>query len=71
MIQKYELIMSESQQYPAGTIVYDLSGTDYGCANDDTRHTGVEHISVTLKPDGGYPGFSVPRHKLRLQQPNQ
>lgn len=43
-----------------GTIVYDTRGYDYGCASDDTRETGYEHISVTLKEDGGYPFFTVP-----------
>lgn len=44
----------------AGTIVYKQSGYDYGLAADDTRMTGIPHISVTLNPDGGYPGFTAP-----------
>jgi hypothetical protein len=43
-----------------GTVVYDLVGHDYGLASDDTRVTGKEHTSVTLKPDGGYPSFTIP-----------
>ena len=49
---------------PAGTVVYDLVQYDYGLANDDTRATGIEHTSVTLKEDGGPPGFTCPVHLL-------
>jgi hypothetical protein len=45
----------------AGTTVYRPKGHDYGLSDDDTRMTGVIHISVTLDPDGGYPLFTVPR----------
>lgn len=54
-------------EHAAGTAVYMCNYYDYGCANDDTRSTGVEHVSVTLKPDGGYPFFTVPRHELKEQ----
>lgn len=43
-----------------GTYVFECNGHDYGCANDDTRNTGKEHISVTLNIDGSYPFFTVP-----------
>jgi len=52
----------------AGTTVYNLFGWDYGCANDDTRGTGVEHISVTLSPDGDYPFFTVPMRDLEMAE---
>lgn len=48
----------------AGSIVYSLRGHDYGLASDDTRMTGIEHVSVTLKPDGDYPSFTIPRADL-------
>lgn len=48
----------------AGDSVYDIKGWDYGCANDDTRMTGVEHTSVTLKDDGDYPFFTVLKRDL-------
>ena len=32
----------------AGTVVFRPTGWDYGLASDDTRMTGIEHISVTL-----------------------
>ena len=44
----------------SGAVVYRNYGYDYGCSNDDTRYTGIEHISVTLKEDGTYPFFTVP-----------
>jgi hypothetical protein len=44
----------------AGTIVYDAVGHDYGLASDDTRATGIEHISVTLNSDGSTPTFTIP-----------
>lgn len=44
---------------PAGTVCYPCKGYDYGCSSDDTDITGVEHISVTLKPDGDYPFFTI------------
>lgn len=47
-----------------GAIVYKLRKSDYGCANDDTRRTGVEHVSVTLSNEGDWPGTSVPTHVL-------
>lgn len=45
-------------------IVYDFRSHDYGCANDDTRITGIEHCSVTLDADGGYPFFTIPKMDL-------
>ena len=48
----------------AGTIVYPCARCDYGLAEDDTRMTGIRHISVTLSPDGGYPFFTVPEDSI-------
>lgn len=48
----------------AGTIVYSLRSWDYGLAKDDTRFSGIEHVSVTLKADGDYPSFTVPRSDI-------
>src|SRR5262249_52283497 len=50
---------TNSRDYPAGTICYDLMGHDYGLASDDTRITGMQHVSVTLDPTGDYPSFTV------------
>lgn len=50
----------------AGTVVFRPKGWDYGAANDDTRVTGVEHISVTLSSSGDYPFFTIPKRDLRM-----
>lgn len=48
----------------AGTIVYACAKHDYGLSSDDTRMTGVRHISVTLNEDGDYPFFTVPEDSV-------
>lgn len=48
----------------AGTVVYACAKHDYGLARDDTRMTGIVHISVTLDPDGDYPFFTVPEDSI-------
>lgn len=48
----------------AGTIVYPCAMPDYGLADDDTRMTGIRHVSVTLNPDGDYPFFTVPENNI-------
>lgn len=64
MLKKYRLkadrILRDETCGKAGDIVYDIKGHDYGLASDDTRAFSVEHISVTLDEDGGYPSFTVP-----------
>jgi hypothetical protein len=63
------VMMDDSSLEPlakAGTVVFRLRGWDYGLANDDTRLTDVEHISVTLSPQGDYPSFTVPMDDLRM-----
>jgi hypothetical protein len=50
----------------AGTIVYGAKGYDYGLASDDSRATGLQHRSVTLKEDGDYPFFTIPERDLEL-----
>lgn len=52
-----------------GTKVYPATCYDYGCANDDERTTGKEHLSVTLDPNGGYPFFTVPVEDLETDGP--
>jgi hypothetical protein len=60
---------TNSGDHPVGTIVYDLRGYDYGLASDDTRFTGIVHVSVTLKPDGDYPSFTIARDSLERIDP--
>lgn len=67
MTRQY-LLLSDSKIEPAakeGMTVYKSAKHDYGCASDDTRITGVHHISVTLKEDGDYPFFTHPLHLLQ------
>lgn len=54
-------------QAKAGTTIYSCAYCDYGCAGDDTRITGIEHRSFTLKPDGGYPFFTMPVRDVERQ----
>lgn len=49
----------------AGDIVFDCKGHDYGCANDDTRHFGFAHKSVTKDEGGDYPFFTIPERDLQ------
>jgi hypothetical protein len=50
----------------AGTIVYKLRKNDFGAAKDDSKHTGIKHISVTYDPEGKYPFFTIPEQDLEL-----
>lgn len=66
MTQAYRVLRNSKLEKTAqvGAIVYRQSGYDYGLSSDDTRATGIEHISVTLKRSGGYPGFTIPLRDL-------
>lgn len=67
MAYKMYRLLADSKISPevkAGAVVYDILGHDYGLASDDTRMTGVHHISVTTKEDGGYPSFTIPKEDL-------
>jgi GH25 family lysozyme M1 (1,4-beta-N-acetylmuramidase) len=59
-----------ASEVDVGTIVRHCTGHDYGCANDDTRETGIHHVSVTLDPEGGYPFFTIPREDLEVVEPS-
>ncbi|AWH15524.1 hypothetical protein [Pseudomonas phage 98PfluR60PP] len=67
MPQAYEMLSNSTIESEAtkGKTVYKSTKHDYGCASDDTRITGVEHISLSLKPDGDYPFFTHPVHLLK------
>lgn len=47
---------------PVGALVY-LGRDCYGCASDDTRITGIEHMSVCAN-ESGQPFFTIPRDDL-------
>lgn len=58
-------LLQERFEHEAGTVVYNSAQHDYGLSRDDTRATGVEHKSVTIDPNGGYPFFTVPVDHLQ------
>ena len=65
-MKRYVLAQAfDRENLPAGTVVYACQLCDYGLSSDDTRMTGIEHTNVTLREDGGYPAFTIPRHLLR------
>lgn len=47
-----------------GDVVYPLRRYDYDLAHDDTRVTGIQHVSMTKDPDGNYPFFTIPWEDL-------
>ena len=53
---------------PAGTGVFQSMVHDFGVSNDDTRNFGhgvADYKSISLKPDRGYPTYTVPEADLR------
>lgn len=66
MSQTYRVLKDSAlcQDAKAGTVVFKQTMYDYGLAADDTAITGIEHISVSLKRHGGYPGFTIPLRDL-------
>lgn len=58
---KYKMLVDSKLEPKAtkGTIVYQCSKYDYGCASDDESILGVPCMSVTLNEDGDYPFFVV------------
>lgn len=63
MVKAY-MVKRDTQFCEEGDIVYDLKGWDYGLANDDTRYTNEEHVSVTYNADGDYPSVTIPKSAL-------
>lgn len=67
-VKKFEML-SDSRIRPElvrGTIVYDYQSHDYGCGNDDTRMTGIEHGTFTIDPEGlASPFFTHPKNGVR------
>lgn len=68
MLTKYKIIRADRAAIPVevGDIVYESAKVDYGLANDDTRLTGIPHVSVSLKEDGDYPFFTIPLKDLEV-----
>lgn len=61
--QKFELTQVRFG-HKAGTVVYEWTGHDYGCARDDTMATNKPHRSVSLV-NGEHPFFTVPNEHLK------
>lgn len=67
MIPQSYRLLKDSKINPearAGMTVYRCLRHDYSMAEDDRRMTGVPHVSVTMKPSGDYPFFTVPEPDL-------
>jgi hypothetical protein len=60
---QYKLI-EEHAGVSAGSIVFKSTVYDYGLAAEDTKDTGIMHVSVSQKKDGCYPLITVPVYKL-------
>lgn len=53
-----------SDQYPAGTRFVRCPRWDYGCANEDSHLTGVEHVSIVPVDDKEAPWITCPVSNL-------
>lgn len=62
-IKKYQ-VNEDTQFFKRGDVVYEFINYDYGLARDDTNFTGIYHVSVSKKSDGGYPAYTIPFHNL-------
>lgn len=64
-MRKFKVIRADRASRPVfavGDIVH--PGRDnYGCASDDSRFTGVEHIAVSAN-ENGEPFFTIPREDV-------
>ena len=58
-------LLRDAHDTLAGAIVYRASGCDYGCSSDDSRMTGIPHVSMTLDETGDYPFFTVSEYDLK------
>lgn len=56
--------MAASDTAKVGDIVYGCKYYDYGLSSDDSRRTGIEHVSVTFNENGDYPTFTIPEAAL-------
>lgn len=61
---KYKLIGDGYNGTPAGTVVFEYFGADYGLCGDDFRLTGKPHIAVSVS--GKAPFFTTPKENLEL-----
>ena len=59
------IILRDTDRNMVGKTVYRASGCDYGCSSDDSRMTGIPHVSMTLDENGGYPFFTMSEYDLK------
>lgn len=71
--QAFKVVRSDRSATPVdiGATVYPCKGWDYGCSSEDSRHLGIEFVSVTLEADGGYPFFTIPKEDLVALTPQE
>ncbi len=72
MSTRYMVMRADRASGPAkmGQTLY-AGNCDYGCASDDTRDTGIEHISLS-ESETGSPTFTIPREDvLQLAEKKQ
>ncbi len=62
---KYQVIR-DTTFHKAGEIVYDSPCHDYGLSSDDTRFTGIEHISVVSQLEGNEGSRTIPKNALKV-----
>lgn len=65
MARKRYIVKYDTQYHKKGDIVYKNAYPDYGLASEDSRYTGVEHMSVSRTEDGNYPYQTIPTSALQ------
>jgi hypothetical protein len=60
------ILLKDRFEHKAGTTVYFYTGPTYGLVSEDTFDSGIEHLAVTLKPDGTHPFFTVAIDELEV-----
>lgn len=65
MARKRYIVKYDTQYHKKGEIVYKNAFHDYGLASEDSRLTGVEHMSVSRKENGDYPYSTIPTSALQ------
>lgn len=73
MTQAFKVLRTDraaDKSLTVGQTIYDCRGYDYGTASDDTRFTGIKHVSMSLDPTGDYPFFTIPEADIeRIETP--
>lgn len=51
-----------------GDFVYQCIKHDYGAVSMDDFIKKIEHIAMTLDPEGGYPFFTIPKQDIGVAE---